>query len=83
MRETGTGDLTHVKREGWTDNFAKCTNELLHVNYDLAGCMGTKEYLYMRRSLPCFERMLSLVGAVDQTVNDCNDGDDDDADDNC
>ena len=70
------GTWTHVKRDGWTDNFAKCTNELLHCNYDMVGCMGCKEYLYIRRPLPCFERMLPLVGAVDQTVNDCNDDDD-------
>ena len=38
-------EWTHVKRGGgWTDNFAKCTNELLHCNYDLCGNMGTKEY---------------------------------------
>ena len=70
------GEWTHVKREGWTDNFAKCTNELLHMNYDVMDCWGSKEYLNMRRPLPCFERMLPLVGAVDETVNDCNDDDD-------
>ena len=57
---------THAKREGWTDNFAKCTNELLHCNYDLCGNIGTKECLYMRRPLPAFERMLPLVITVDR-----------------
>ena len=75
-RDMKEGDWTHVKIDGWTDNFTKYTNKLLHVNYDVVGCMGTKEYLYMRRPLPCFERLLPLVGAVDETVNDCNDDDD-------
>ena len=66
-----------MKRDGWTDNFAKCTNELLHCNYNVLGCMGTREYIYMSRPLPCFERVLPLVGAIDQTVNNCNDDDDD------
>ena len=38
-----TGDWTHIKKEGWTDNFTKCTNELLHCNYDYVGCMGTRD----------------------------------------
>ena len=71
-----TRTWTHVKRDGWTDNFAKCTNELLHCNYDVCGNMGCKEYLYMRRPLPAFERMLPLVITVERWFDDCNEYDD-------
>ena len=57
-----------MKADAWTDNFSMCTNE--HVNYDVADCWGCKEYLYMRRYLPCFERMVPLVGAVNEAVID-------------
>ena len=70
-----TGIWTHAKRDGWTDNFAKCTNELLHCSYDVCGNMGCKEYLYMRRPLPCFERMLPLVGTVGRWFEDCHEND--------
>ena len=70
-------EWTHVKRGGgWTDNFAKCANELLHCNYDLCGNMSTKEYLYMRRLLPAFERMLPLVITVERWFDDSEEQDD-------
>ena len=70
-----TGIWTNAKRDGWTDIFAKCTNELLHCSYDVCGNMGCKEYLYMRRPLPCFERMLPLVGTVERWFEDCHEND--------
>lgn len=57
-----------MKADAWTDNFSMCTNE--HVNYDVADCWGCKEYLYMRRYLPCFERMVPLVRASSYLKND-------------
>ena len=69
-------EWTHMKRNGWTDNFAKCTNELLHCNYDLCGNMSTKEYVYMRRPLPAFERMLPLVITVDRWLREDEEQDD-------
>ena len=69
-------EWTHMKRKGWTDNFAKCTNELLHCNYDLCGNMSTKEYVYMRRPLPAFERMLPLVITVDRWFRESEEQDD-------
>ena len=69
-------EWTHKKREGWTQNFNQCTNELLHCNYDLCGNMGTKEYLYMRRPLPAYLRMLPLVGTVERWFDDSEDQDD-------
>ena len=69
-------EWTHKKREGWTQNFNQCTNELLHCNYDLCGNMGTKEYLYMRRPLPAYLRMLPLVGTVERWFWDAEEQDD-------
>ena len=71
-----TQGWTHKKRDGWTENFNQCTNELLHCNYDLCGNMGTDEYLYMRRPLPAYLRMLPLVGTVERWFDDSEDLDD-------
>ena len=61
---------THVKAKEWTDDLYKCANELLHVNYDVVDCWGCRHYLYMRRPPPAFERLVPLVGAVNEAVND-------------
>ena len=76
VRDPRPQEWTHQKRDGWTENFNKCTNELLHCNYDLCGNMGTKEYLYMRRPLPAYLRMLPLVGTVERWFDDSEDLDD-------
>ena len=56
----GLPEWTHKKRR-WTSNYKTVLTEFGHLNYDLVDSWGSREYLYMRRRLPCFERIADLA----------------------
>lgn len=57
------GEWTHIKGER-TKDFQPCVKEFLHLGYDVADCWGSKEYLYMRRPLPLFKKVVNLMSLI-------------------
>ena len=53
-------EWTHLKRS-LTSDYKTVLKEFGQLNYDLVDCWGSREYLYMRRPLPCFERIADLA----------------------